>query len=343
MAFESAGLGTFKTTTKASFSGTLYVKGGKAGFSGTFDLVGNGTLKAPPSIKGVAQPLVVTLKVALAGGNMITGTVSNTVDHWVAELVADKAYSKLNNAPAGLQNTYTMVVPGTPGGGALLPAGDGHLVLQVLSSGSIKLVEGTMGDGAKAAIGPGLVGLNSMIPLYEPLYKDGSGVYHGVAMGWVTLTTTNVYCPNLAWIKEGGAVLIPATYPSGFTNNATTTNSIYSAGLSMTAATITMADGNIGSAIVDTNFTYSAGVFVPNNIPGSYNAKTNAAHHAFTLKADGKGGLSAKFQAIDGNKTSVVKGNGGILQDAGAGGEVRGMFISQDGSQTGSILIHQWP
>jgi hypothetical protein len=105
----------------------------------------------------------------------------------------------------------------------------------------------------------------------------------------------------------------------------------------MAKATTTIADGDIGSPIVDTNLTYTAGAFVPDN------AKTNAAHHAFSLKADGKGGLKAKFQAVDGDKSSVVIGNGGILQDAGAGGQARGLFISEDGTQTGSILIHQYP
>ena len=337
VSFESAGMASFKTTSKRTFSGKVYVQGIKVGIAGTFDLVGKATLKAQPPNMDVEF----AVDLGAGGGNKITGTVSNTVTTAVSSIYAVKAYDKLHLPPVNLENTYTMVLPGTPGGGAVLPAGDGFMVLTVVpATGAGKLVEGTMGDGAKAKIVSVGLGLDGTYPLYAPLYKDSGGIYHGMAMGWVSFTPTNVYCPDISWIKEAVGALTPNTYPGGFSNiNLTaviTTNSLYTTGLAMGRATMTLSEGGLALPIYTTNFTYTAGAFLPDN------AKTNKAQNAIVIKADGKGGAKAGFYTVLGDKTSAVKGGGGVLQDAGVGGQVHGYFVSHDGTQTGSIFIRQW-
>jgi Divergent InlB B-repeat domain/Bacterial Ig domain len=229
----ASGFFSAKVTGSGSFSAKILVAGKSYSRSGKFSAMGVYSNSIPR--KGLS-PLSIQLQLDLAGGNVITGQLSD--GSWMAQVTANRAmYSKLNPAPQA--GRYTWMLPNSTSE----PGGNSFGVVTVSASGSITFAA-TMGDGAKASQSALLSG-SGQWPLYVSLYGG-----QGSILSWVTFTNFpgyNLFGP-MNWIRL--TQLGSAFYPAGFTNAIDSFGSTYKFTngipvLNFTTGQVFLANGNI--------------------------------------------------------------------------------------------------
>ena len=333
IAHESAGFFSIKTDSKQKFSGRLYLDGDALAISGTFNQAGVGTLKKLVARKG-RSPLGVVLNLDLAGGDSVSGTVSNA--DWLADMLGDRAVFNLTDNPASnFAGSYTAILPGsaTPG----LPAGAGYEIISVATNGTVK-AKGYVADAVSHRVGVRANGIttgiskNGMIPFYAPLYPHSRNygfvlthikTFDGMVMGWLSLTNGTV-----TWIKHDGWT--NDFYTDGFTNEVTLELSPYSPPptpvLNLTSGSLIYQDGNLLSALTN-DFTLLSATNKPKFVRIT---PTDTKSLAVTLATGELKGLFTNPM----NPSVVTTIRGAILQNQNIG---RGFFAGTN--LTGSIRV----
>ncbi len=210
----SAGSFTFRTTAQGSLSGSLQTGTGRYTLSGRFEPTGNFTRTL---LRPHLTALNVTLTLNLAGGEGVTGNISDGV--WTAGLTGGRAVfdGKRNLAPQ--TGRYTLVIPGDCAA-AETPCGDSYGTLSVSRQGSVRL-SGVLADGTKFTQAAG-VSENGQWPLYARLYSGQGSV-------WSWLTFTNPPAGDLGgeliWLKP--PLNSAKYYPAGFALAAPARGSAY--------------------------------------------------------------------------------------------------------------------
>jgi hypothetical protein len=302
----SSGSITLTVTPKKSYSGSLQIGAARYPLSGRINGAGTSTasVRAP---KG--KSLSVSLSFDPENGQ-VTGTVSG--GSWSAPLAAGEAIYNSRKDKAPFSARYTLVIPGSPGGG---PQGNGYGAIQVRPSGQLTL-SGALADGTALAESATLV-VGGQWPLYVPLYRG-----EGMIVGWLTLDT-NQLTGTLSWIKP--AMTSTKSYSGGFTNAA-----VAAIGSSYSRATASMAA-----------LTNSAAVFAGGTLNVSANAATPDKESGvlkdtspqFTLHMASETGILSGKAIVPGTGQDIPF-HGALLQNQSAG---YGYFL--DNEQSGSVIL----
>ena len=207
----SCGYVSASVTAKGSYSARLALAGRTYSFSGKLDAAGNATAAVARS---GAAPLTIHLRLDVASGNQIQGTVTSS--GWTADLLADRqVYSKRNPAPQA--GNYTLLIPGVlPGTTA--PGGDGIGTVKVDVSGNVQF-SGTLADGTRITQ-KSTLSKQGIWPFYTALYGG-----RGVVASWMQFGTNAELAGQLLWLKSVGASV--KSYPGGFTNSVEAAGSRY--------------------------------------------------------------------------------------------------------------------
>jgi hypothetical protein len=204
----NAGFLTFKVKAKdlkaATFSGTLYVNGNKGGFSGTFGLEGLGTSKKPVDLQtkwGHGTPMV-WVQLPLDGTNVtFTGSVSNG---WVSEASGYRSVAVTNYA-----GNYTMLVKGDATNSANVPGGDGYGLVNIDTTGVIKLAGSKLADGQTLGQKVGIA-QDGRWAFFSSADKGTTpGQNHSFIMGWLTVNATTGISGDVTWLKDAAG---PSAY-----------------------------------------------------------------------------------------------------------------------------------
>jgi hypothetical protein len=314
---SSAGYFSAATTAKGGVT-AKFVMGGKTySMSAAFDA--NGVANAKVS-RGALHSLNVRLKLNLAGGNQITGAVSDS--HWTSQIIANRQVFDKSHPATLYTGTYTLNIPGAaPQSGA--PAGDGFGTVKIDAAGNVQFA-GSLSDGThitqKSAISGG-----GFWPMYVPLYQG-----NGCAMGWLQMINHRV-AGKIIWVKPAGAQSSAKSYSGGFTNRADAAGLTYS----VPARNQQLFPWNWGQAILSgaqisglwTNLFYldlPAHQFVPDNT-------------TLKLSVTPSSGL---FQGsiVNPDTGRPVKFQGVLFQDVNVG---LGYFLNAD--QSGQIYLGPTP
>ncbi len=210
---ESSGFFSLTLANQGAFSGFLITAGLTTPFAGQFSVAGKAQVAVARAGK---SPLNLSLQIQSTNGiPQIDGSVSDGV--WMAELLADPAWSDLTDHP--YYGAYTLMIPGQPDA-TYEPAGFGHATVTVDWAGNI-LLQGKLADG-EIITQSVPISKNREWPLYVSLYGG-----KGSILSWITFTnrsSDNLAGP-LSWIKPSlpGAVY----YPGGFTNEAMVSGTLY--------------------------------------------------------------------------------------------------------------------
>ncbi len=316
VAQQSSGLFTATVTSKGSFSSKWLLAGKSYSLSGQFSVGGvasNSILR-----KGLG-PLSAQLQLDLAGGEMLSGLVSDGA--WTAELIANRAvYSKTNFAPQA--GSYTLVLPGSDDA-ATQPGGDSYGTLTVSTIGGIKFA-GVLGDGTKVSQST-IVSRAGQWPLYASLYSG-----NGSVLGWITFTNqlTDDLNGLVSWIKL--AQLSAKLYPGGFTNETEAIGSMYRFTngvrvLNLSTGIVWLAQGNLGES-----FTNQVALGLDNKV-------TNLSSNNLSLSLTTKSGLF-KGSATAPGAAKAIPFSGVVLQKQNAG---FGYFLGTN--QSGEVFFGPAP
>jgi plastocyanin len=296
---QTAGLiGGLTLKTGGLFSGKLSIAGETWGFSGAFDISGNGTANvARPAKQGGAIGLQFNLDSSIPE---MSGQVSGTDGGgWAANVIAERAATTKSVA----QYTMLMTPPASPPANA--PPGSGYATISELN-GNVTFV-GAFADGAVYNQFV-TVASNGDVPVYASLYKNT-----GLLLGWINLPNLSASpsTTTLTWIKPGAL---------GFTNDVTVVGSPWTNPPARTPA-ITLAAGQLevsnASLLIDFNEAVSNNDAVV-KIPGG---PTNS----LTGSINPKSGL-LKVTFGNGSGKSTTTGVGVVLQDQNTGA---GFFVTK--------------
>jgi hypothetical protein len=305
--FFSAALATAGTfSSKWQFANVSYSK------SGAFSLLGTYSNAIPRTGK---SPLLVQLQLDLAGGETITGTISDGV--WTAQVAANRAHFSTTN-PAPQKGSYTFVIPGSDDP-STRPGGNGVGTVKVSTTGGIAFA-GALGDGT-AVSRSAYISKDGAWPLFAPLYSG-----KGLLIGWINFDT-NQPATDLGgivnWIKLPQAVKY---YPAGFDfpEGLEAVGSLYK--LTNGVPLVNWTDGQIileGGNLAD-SITNAVTISADNKITG-----TNKLSLTFTL-------TTGLFQGNVVNPTTgkSIAIKGALLQKQSLG---YGYFLGTN--QTGSVFL----
>lgn len=202
----SSGSLSLKLTDLGAFSAKMLLGGQRISFSGKFALDGLATnIVARPG----GSELTILLTLDFAGGEQVTGTISDGDGIWASSVLALRAgFSKANN-PAPQAGRYTLIVPGDDTDAVNQPGGDSFGSVIVDASGNAKF-SGSLADGTKVSQKAPL-SKDGWWPLYVPLYGGGGSI-----LSWVVFLESPEanFTGVFAWIKtdQPGA----SFYPGGF-------------------------------------------------------------------------------------------------------------------------------
>ncbi len=238
----SSGSFNFTMTDKGAYSGSL----ASAGL--TYPLKGqvNNNGFATQTTTNGSRVLTLNLQMDLSNhSDQVIGTVSD--GSWTAALLGDRATYNATTNPAPQFGSYTVLFPGTN-----LPSadpGDGYGLMTVTTAG-VATLSGVLADGTSISRSTSL-SKNGAMPVYVSLYGG-----KGALVSWLTLTNalTNSVFGDGVWIKGGG--VSGKVYSAGFTNEFTTSGSIYQIStngmpLNLTNAMVIFAGGNIAPSITN--------------------------------------------------------------------------------------------
>jgi hypothetical protein len=183
--------------------------------SATFDANGIANGKV---LRGALHSLDVHLKLNLAGGDQITGTVSDS--HWTSPIIANRqVFDKSHNPATRYTGTYTLNIPGAaPQSGS--PAGDGFGTVKIDAGGNLQFA-GSLSDGTKITQKSTISGAGYW-PMYVSVYQGS-----GCALGWLEIINHRL-AGKVIWIKPAGVQSSAKSYSGGFTNRADAAGLTYS-------------------------------------------------------------------------------------------------------------------
>lgn len=209
-------LGNCLVSSNGTFSGTVSVGGVSYPLTGAFDVFGNTSAAIPrtgPGLSGLTAVLHLDL---IYGTQEITGTVSSTTSGtaWTASLTAVRA-----------TNSYPMPVAFSllafPGTSVNSPTNFGWATGSIVNG--VLSLSGQLGDFVTLSQTVP-ISKDGYVPIYANLYTNS-----GLVEGWLNLSGSNV-TGSLAWIRPAGIVL-PAGFPSGFTNGVAVTGATFGPGV----------------------------------------------------------------------------------------------------------------
>jgi hypothetical protein len=201
----SAGSVNATVTGGGRFTVKVNIGGKNLSASGKLDSSGNLTATLH---KGPLQ-YTLRLQVDLAGGNQITGTISD--GNWSSDVQAERlTFGKTKSTVAqGFAGNYTLQIPADPLS-SNSPAGDGFASVKIDANGGVQM-KGSLADGTKLSLKTGL-SEQGYWPLFSSLYSG-----RGCLVGWLQVTNATLTGPGIVWIKPAGAK--GKNYPNGFTNH----------------------------------------------------------------------------------------------------------------------------
>jgi hypothetical protein len=315
----SAGYFTASTTAKGAISAKLVLGGRSYAFSGAFNSSGMATGKIA---RGALHSLNLRLQLDLAGGNQITGSLSDS--HWTSQIVANRLlFDKTRNPAAQFVGNYTLNFPGDAPGHDR-PSGDGFGTVKIDAAGNVQFA-GSLADGSKLTQ-KSLLSSSGLWPLYVSLYQGS-----GCGLGWLEIVNHRL-AGQFVWIKPAALSGSAAkSYPTGFTNR------IDTAGLTYHAP-------SVGQQILDWN--YGRAILTSGGLAGF---STNSIYldlpkHQFisdnpSLKltiTPGSGLFQGSVLNPDTGKS--LKFQGALFQDINVG---LGYFLNSD--QSGQIYLGPLP
>ena len=212
---QSSGFFQAKVTRNGAFSAKM--RSGRNTYSLSGQFLSSGSF-AGSIVRKNLTPLSAQLQVDLAGGNIITGQISD--GNWTAELAGCRAIYNAKTNPAPQSGYYTLLIPGAQAASSKQPGGDSPATVKVSSSGKVKFAA-ALADGSKASQAA-FVFQNGQWPLYASLYSG-----NGLLIGWLTFTNdvSNDLSGLVCWIKPPQPTA--KFYPAGFTNETVAVGSRY--------------------------------------------------------------------------------------------------------------------
>ena len=239
---QSSGYLSVSTTDHGAYAGKLTLGTKTYAVSGQLDNQGTGSKVIP---RAGLLPLTLNLVLDLNGGDQLRGSLGGA--QWTAEFIADKQVFNKSKNPAPQKGHYTLVIPPSdiPGTG---PAGAGFGTVTVDAGGNVQL-SASLSDGTKITQKSAL-SRQGIWPLYVPVYGGSGSV-----LSWLQFTNQadNDLSGQFVWIKGPSAGA--KYFASGFTNGVKATGSAYTApskgkkALEISAATLTLTDGNLTQAL----------------------------------------------------------------------------------------------
>jgi hypothetical protein len=161
---------------KGTFSSKWQFANATYSLAGAFSLEGVYSNAIPRSGQ---SPLLVQLQLDLAGGEAITGTVSDGI--WTAQAAANRAHYS-TTLPAPQQGSHTFVIPGSDDS-STRPGGNGVGTVKVSATGGIAFA-GTLGDGTPVSR-TAFISKDGEWPLFASLYAG-----KGLLIGWINFDST---------------------------------------------------------------------------------------------------------------------------------------------------------
>jgi hypothetical protein len=318
----ASGFFTLTLTERGAYSASLLSGGLKLAASGQLNLEGRATNTIPR--KGT-NAMVVVWQAALDGSDTLTGTVSDSMAGWSAELNGDRALFNARTNPCALAGKYTLLLPGLPHD-AFVPGGHSYGTVSIDSNG-VATLKAYLSDKTGAAQKVPL-SKNGQWPLYVSLYSG-----KGSLLSWVGFTNrlTDDFHGLLNWSKPA----LPAAkyYPLGFTTNEQeVAGSRYAAPvgtnkiLKLTGATLAFTGGNLAE---DT--TLSVGM-------GPSSKVTNAPPPKLSLTFTLSSGLFKGSYTPTNAGARAVSFAGAVLQK---GTNAAGYYLGT--SQSGSVTLQAAP
>jgi hypothetical protein len=240
---DSSGFATITVTPRGNFTAKVSIAGRSYSASGS--------LASGFASKTLSSATAASLRLTLqqSGPDQIHGSVSNSISHWSAELLADR-WSKNPDDVGG----YTIILPpdtNSPTG----PEGYGNGFVNVAASGRIHWA-GTLADGSKVTQSSA-VSKDGYWPLYSSLYST-----KGLILGWVLFTNDPArdLSADLGWIKPRGTAL--KAFSGNFTNSVPALGSSYKtvrgSALGLTQGSLVLTGGPLGTNSITNSFTVDA-------------------------------------------------------------------------------------
>lgn len=308
---DSAGAIALAINQQGGFSGRLTMAGGAFLFGGQFDPDGNATTTVRRAKK---TPLGLTLKLDTTGAQQITGTLSDS--NWTAAIIADRAvFGGRSIAP--FAGNYTFTWSGSDSDPVNNPGGDSYGSALINRAGQL-IATIRLAD-------------NNTVQQVVPVSKDGNWPLFGslpgkgMIIGWVHIDNSSVLSGTLDWIKMP---VKAGLYKNGFSNMVSLVGSAWVApktrgatGLNLTNPVITLANGDLGAAVVP------AITFNPNNL--TFSSSTPSLSLKLTPRV---GVISGRF--VD-PATSRIRQFGGVMLQSQ--NEARGFFLGTD--QSGAVRL----
>jgi hypothetical protein len=246
----SSGYFSLVLSNSGAFNGYLLRAGASNTFNGQFS-ISNATATVTTS----NNVLDLTIDTTANWTETISGSVSNTVAGWNAELLSYLAgYCATNLTP--LAGGYLMVMPNSNGLSSA-PAGDSIFSFVISNTGVVSMFGNTADDTSFSQVSQ--ISSNGYYPLYVPLYGSDKGSL-GSLIGWLDFTegTSNNVTTNssLTWFNEPGASTL---YPAGFTIQAAPVASLYNPNqfpiLSFNSGSVILSGGGLTTPITNTVLT----------------------------------------------------------------------------------------
>lgn len=314
----NSGFFTASVQTTGKFSGRVQTGGHTYSLSGQFGADGS---YSNSIVRRGQTPLSVQLQLDLAGGDVITGTVTDGDE--MAELLANRAvFSRTANpAPLGGHRFTLVIAPSSDPAAA--PGGYGFGAVSIDTSGNLSF-SGTLGDGTKVAQRT-FVSKDGTWPLYLSLYAN-----HGALFGWLTFTNNGIDDLNgiVTWSKPGSTK--SKLYPGAFALEGVQVMGsayVYTKGQPVfnppDGSQFILEDGNL-----------SAGLSIPFEL-GANNKITGTNKLAVTITPT-TGLFKGSVLSPDTGKPIAV--SGAILQDFNAG---FGCFLGTN--QSGTVYLGPLP
>lgn len=312
-AVESAGFCTLTLSSKGTYTGSIQLAGKRYPFKGTFNLTDSDINVS----RAGNTPLSLHFTLDPSGNaDFLTGTVTD--GNWTASLTARRSIFDAHTNPAPYTGNYTVIIPGISGSQSA-PEGYGFGTLKVDAAGKAKFA-GSLADGTPVTQTV-TISQDGDWPLFGSLY-------HGQGLLWARMTIDTSRASDdihggLTWIKAAQSAIF---YPGGFTNQVTSTGSLYvkpAAGervIDLSDATVTFTGGNLNSS------------FANSITIGSDNKVVNQSDNKLTLKFALPTGLfKGSATSPDGQSFSF---RGAAFQKVN---EADGYFLGYD--QSGSVVI----
>lgn len=191
VSYTNSGFFSATVTDKGKLTAKVQMMGKTYPFTGQFAVDGSFSNSVK---RAMNTPLVVQLTIDFAGGDVITGTISDGI--WVAQLTANRDTFARANPPPYANRKFTLILPGSADS-STLPGGHGYGSGIIDPLGNINFV-GTLGDGGKFNQHT-FLSKDGTWPLFAMPYAG-----KGLVWGWLTFDTNQAagdFGGSVDWIK----------------------------------------------------------------------------------------------------------------------------------------------